>query len=210
MPSFENCEHKLSVFFFNQTSNDIYSLNLTICFQTQNSEYKNPSPLRPGHTVDTVAQRSALWRLAAVYTQWPPVYRVLDPAGTSTCTSVPGSPSPPTQTYPRTETRRCTPSPGKQRQCRPLLSVIKLHSWFSEALDVGFDDHVAADDPVGEVIVDGGMGRQWWEVGFKAVGCVIESLVQLCLDNLSDNSLRYNIFFQPVEYILLIFIEIHF
>lgn len=91
--------------------------------------------------------------------------------------------------------------------CRP---VIKLHSWFSEAFDVGFDDHVAADDPVGEVIVDGGMGRQWWEVGFKTVGCVIESLVQLCLDNLSDNSLRYNIFFQPVEYTLLIFIEIHF
>lgn len=26
-------------FFFNQTSNDIYSLNLTICFQSQNSEY---------------------------------------------------------------------------------------------------------------------------------------------------------------------------
>lgn len=122
MPSFENCEHKLSVFFFNQTSNDIYSLNLTICFQTQNSEYKNPSPLRPGHTVDTVALRSALWRLAAVYTQWPPVYRVLDPAGTSTCTSEPGSPSPPTQTYPRTETRRCTQSPGKQRQYRLLSS----------------------------------------------------------------------------------------
>ena len=80
-------------------------------------------------------------------------------------------------------------------------SVLELDSGLREAFDVGFDDDVAADDSVGEVIIHCGVLGEWREVRLQTVGGVIEPLVQLCLRNLRDHRCRNNISFQPAQYI---------